>query len=190
MSDRAEDKEVSTLVSSDRNRKSEENRKMKPRSPSQSPTTIQRTDNFFPTLEDREKWRMNSSKWLNDIEDGFFSKVEKQFEASINGCGLENGIELDTSGSADEDHSSGSINSSHVHADPAAVAAEYWQEVSAKANLVNSRVTASSVNNSGGHGDHAASAGRPNSLDERSTSNSPASSLRSGDLTLQPQISR
>ncbi|XP_055338371.1 uncharacterized protein LOC129588232 [Paramacrobiotus metropolitanus] len=158
MSDRnsVDDKEVAALAKNDSTRKSDEIRKYKIRSPSQSPVTVHSAEAVFPSPEERDKFRGNT-KWFSNIEAGYFAKMERAFDTeSINGYGMENGIELDVSGAADEEHSSGNMHGGHLNADRAAVASEYWQEVSAKANSSNSR-NANSNSISGSGGDHSAS---------------------------------
>ena len=106
MTDRhADDHEVANIVAdrNNSNKKSDDGRKARARSPSQSPITVQKSEGFFATAEDREKWKSTGPKWTKNIEPGYFKKIEQQFEASVNGYGVDNGIELDTSGSADEE---------------------------------------------------------------------------------------
>ena len=181
-----EDREVSALVSDKNkdNKKAEETaRKPRLRSPSQSPTTVRRSEELLGIGEDREKWRSSTQKWTRGIEEGFFSKIEKQFDASVNGYGTDNGTDLDLSCCTEDDSQSSSSSSYPVPADPAVVAAEYWQEVTAKAN-----VTAASSRNQTVPQEptphHAAMLHTSGSFtNDHSLSESPASSLRSAEPT-------
>jgi hypothetical protein len=190
MSDRnAEDNEVANIAEKGKDsRRQDETKKARPRSPSQSPITVQKCESLFATPEDREKWKSTGQKWTKDVENGYFRKVEQQFEASINGYGMDNGIELDTSGGPDDETMNGASNVGEAPADRAAVAAEYWQEVSAKANLSNSRATVPPP--AAPEIDHQLLA-RPSVYGERSPVNSPAGHMRLGDAgTQQPSMSR
>ena len=180
-----EDREVSTLVNNKDNKKAEDlTKKPRMRSPSQSPATVRRAEELLGSGEDREKWKTSNAKWTRNIEEGFFSKIEKQFDASVNGYGADNGIDLDLSCCTEDDSQSSSSSSYPVPADPAVVAAEYWQEVTAKAN-----VTAPSSRNQTVPQEptphhnaiiHSTSGSFNN---DRSLSESPASSLRSAEPT-------
>ncbi|GAU93478.1 hypothetical protein RvY_05413 [Ramazzottius varieornatus] len=177
-----EDREVSVLINKDTKKTDDTGKKPRMRSPSQSPTTVRRAEELLGSGEDREKWKSSNMKWTRNIEEGFFSKIEKQFDASVNGYGADNGIDLDLSCCTEDDSQSSSSSSYPVPADPAVVAAEYWQEVTAKATVTKPSSRNQTVPQEPTPHHNAiihSSSGSFNN--DRSLSESPASSLRSAE---------